>query len=323
LPSLLRRADGTSISTLAEWEVERARLRRRWLDFLGPMPAERPPLKLTVLREDRLADGCTRQLVQYASEADQRVEGYLLRPEPDKAIGRRAGIVALHPTSDDHIHEIAGVKGRPGRDLAVQLARRGFVVFCPQCFLWQNAESYDEAVARFKKRHPRTLGMHKMLWDAMRGVDVLANLTDEVDPRRIGVTGHSLGGKETLYLCAFDDRVQAGVASEFGIGLTFSNWNASWYLGDAIHAKNFGLDHQQLLALVAPRPFLMLAGERGPGAADGDRSWPYVEAAMPVYRLYGPSARIGLYNHREGHTLSAASFEKLAGWLTRYLGTTT
>jgi hypothetical protein len=323
LPSLLRRSDGTSIETLAEWKVERERLRQRWLDFLGPMPAERPPLKLTVLREERLGHGCTRQLVRYASEADELVEGYLLRPKPDQAIDRRAGIVALHPTTDDHIHEIAGVRGRPGRDLGVQLARRGFVVFCPQCFLWRNGNDYVEAVKQFKQRRPQTLGMQKMLWDAMRGVDVLTSLTDEVDADRIGATGHSLGGKEALYLCAFDERVRAIAASEFGIGLTFTNWDAPWYLGSAIHEKEFSLNHHELLALAAPRPFLILAGESGPGAADGDRSWPYVEAAMPVYRLYGGTPRIGLYNHREGHTLSAASLEKLAEWLTNYLAVNT
>jgi cephalosporin-C deacetylase-like acetyl esterase len=99
-------------------------------------------------------------------------------------------------------------------------------VFCPRCFLWQDAATLPIAVENFKKRHPDTLGMHKMLWDAMRGVDVLASLSDAVDPNRIGAFGHSLGSKETFYLAAFDDRVKTGVASEGGIGLTFTNWDA-------------------------------------------------------------------------------------------------
>ena len=160
--------------------------------------------------------------------------------------------------------------------------------------------------------------MHKMLWDAMRGVDVLEMLA-EVDSKRIGAVGHSLGAKETLYLAAFDERIAAAVASEGGIGLSFTNWDAPWYLGPAIKAGDFKLDHHQLLALVAPRPFLILAGESGNGAADGDRTWPYVEAALDVYRLYGSSARLGLYNHRQGHTISDATFERLAEWLATYL----
>jgi hypothetical protein len=113
--------------------------------------------------------------------------------------------------------------------------------------------------------------------------------------------------------------VKTGVASEGGIGLTFTNWDASWYLGPAIKEPGFQLDHHQLLALIAPRPFLILAGESGRGAADGDRTWPYLEAALPAYRLYGEQARLALYNHREGHTVSYKSFERIVAWLKGYL----
>src|SRR4051812_22039550 len=190
LRPVLVTSDNTHITTLAQWKIERQRIRNRWLEFLGPMPAERPPLRLIVVREDRLDDGGTRQLVRYESEVGRPVEGYLLRPKSNRSIKKRAGIVALHPTSPDNIHEIAGVMGRPGRDLGVQLCKRGFIVFCPQCFLWQDAATYKEATDNFRKRRPSTLGMHKMLWDAMRGVDVLASLSDEVDAKRIGATGH-------------------------------------------------------------------------------------------------------------------------------------
>jgi hypothetical protein len=323
LPPLLMDADGKPIETRNGWERERRRLRSAWLEFLGPMPAERPALGIEVLKEETIR-GCTRQLLRYEAEAGLPVEGYLLRPDDgipgrDAKTGKRAALVALHPTSNDTIEEIAGVKGDEGRHLALRLARRGFVVFCPRCFLWQSVEQYQQAVENFRRRHPQTLGMHKMLWDAMRGVDVLESLGSEIDTKRIGAVGHSLGAKETLYLAAFDERVAAAVASEGGIGLTFTNWDAVWYLGPGIKAADFKLDHHQLLALIAPRPFLILAGESGNGAADGDRTWPYVEAALEVYRLYGSPPRLGLYNHREGHTISDATFERMAQWLTSYL----
>lgn len=318
LSPLLVKPDGSPITTLTEWTIERERLRRAWLEFLGPMPAERPAVKLEVLREDKASD-ISRQLVRYESEVGLPVEGYLLRPPPSGTPHRRPAIVLLHPTNKDTIDEMAGLKGVDSRHFGLRLARRGFIVFCPRCFLWQNAENYQQAVDNFKKRHPRTLGMHKMLWDAMRGVDVLTSLGDEVDPRRIGATGHSLGAKETFYLAAFDERIRAAVASEGGIGFSFTNWDASWYLGPGFKAEGFPLDHHQLLALIAPRPFLILAGESGPGAADGDRTWPYVSAALPVNCLHGSPARLGLYNHRQGHTLSDPTFERLAEWLASYL----
>src|SRR5262249_52647172 len=141
-------------------------------------------------------------------------------------------------------------------------------------------------------RHQDALGMAKMLFDAQRALDLLTSLP-QVDPARLGACGHSLGAKETLYLAAFDDRVKASVFSEGGIGTSFSNWEAPWYLG----TKDFGRDHHELLAMIAPRAFLLIAGEQ----ADGARSWPYVASALEVYRLYGTPCRIGLFNHAQGH----------------------
>ena len=306
LTPLLVDANGRKIATLAAWKTRRKQIRDAWLKFLGPMPTKRPPVKLTVLRTDTL-HGLTRLLVRYESEPGLKVEGYLLKPTDIRPGEKRAALVALHATTNDTIDRIAGVKGDPTRQIGLQLARRGFVVFCPRCFLWQNAKSLNEAVATFRKRHPKTLGMHKMLYDARRGIDVLESLP-YVDAGRIGAVGHSLGAKETLYLAAFDERIKAAVASEGGIGFRSTNWNAPWYLGNGIREPGFPRNHHELLALIAPRPFLILAGEKGRGAADGDRSWPYLAAAQPVYRLTGVPVRLGLYNHRQGHAIPPKAF---------------
>jgi len=138
--------------------------------------------------------------------------------------------------------------------------------------------------------------MTRMVWDAMRAVDFLEMLPN-VDGKRIGCLGHSLGAKVVLHAMAFDERYKVGVASEGGIGLRFSNWDAPWYLGSRIREPDFALEHHQLLAMIAPRSFLLLAGD----SADGDKSWPFIEAALPVYGLYGESQNLGWFNHHQGH----------------------
>ncbi|MGE0376878.1 MAG: alpha/beta hydrolase family protein [Planctomycetaceae bacterium] len=314
---LLVNARGEPVRTLEQWRERRQEIRKAWLSFLGPMPDERRPVRLKVLHEDRDA-GCIRQLVEYESEPGHAVQGYLLTPLEAQS-KRLPALVALHQTSDTNIEEIAGIQGPERQHLAVKLARRGFVVFCPRNYLWQDVADYHAAVARFKARHPHTLGMHKMLYDAMRAIDVLESLP-QVDSQRIGCVGHSLGGKEALYLAAFDERIRAAVASEPGMGFSFTNWDAPWYLGQGIQAEDFPLNHHQLVALIAPRPFLLLAGESGGrGVSDGDRSWPYLGAAHPICQLYGEPIRIGMDNHRQGHTVPDKSFALLAEWLETYL----
>ena len=266
------------------WLKRRAELRTAWLTFLGPMPAAPANTEVTILRDDSLTD-CSRKLIRYECEAGLFVEAYLLRSTDPKFTGPRPGIVALHQTTKNTIDETAGLSGPESLQLGLKLARRGFVVICPRCYLWQDVESLPAAVDQFQKRHPDAKGMHKMLYDASRAVDILAAQPD-VDAKRLGAVGHSLGAKEVLYLAAFDDRIQASVASEGGLAFRSTNWDAPWYLGPKIRDAGFDRNHHELLALIAPRAMLILGGESGPGAADGDRSWPLVEAAIPVYRLF-------------------------------------
>ena len=314
---LLVTEGGEPIRDLAEWTQRREAVRAAWLSFLGPMPAPPANNTIEVLKSESLVEG-TRQLIRYECEAGLFVEAYLLRPDSTKFPGPRPGVVALHPTTASTFDETAGVSGQEPRQLGLLLMRRGFVVICPRCFLWQDAETLPIAVEKFRARHPDTLGMHKMLYDAKRATDILV-AQPNVDAKRIGAVGHSLGAKEALYLAAFDDRIQAAVASEGGLALRSTNWEASWYLGPKIRETSFERNHHELLALMAPRAFLILGGETGPGAADGERSWPLIEAALPVYRLYREQPRLGLLNHRQGHSIPDEAGAKLIEWLETYL----
>lgn len=315
---LLPRVNGKPVETKEEWERYRPSIRERWIEFLGPMPEPRPEVALEILKTELLPT-IIRQLIRYEGEPGIFVEGYLLMPKAaTESKTKYPAVLAMHPTTNATIDDIAGISGQDTKQFGLALAQRGFIVFCPRCFLWQDVTSLNEAVDKHRERHPRTTGMAKMLYDAMRGVDVLESLP-QVDRARIGAIGHSLGAKEALYLAAFDERIKAAAASEGGLGFRSTNWDAPWYLGEAIRDPEFPLNHHQLLGLIAPRPFLILGGESGPGAADGDRSWPLINAALPVWKLYGEPTRLGLLNHHEGHSVSPQSFERMAEWLTVYL----
>lgn len=308
---LLVDGEGRKIATLAGWKKRRDELRRVWTEFLGTLRCRRPEPRLDVVEEDR-PEGCIRQLVRYEGEPGIPVEGYLLKPANGE--GKRPGVVCLHSTVKHTIRQPAGVEGNPSKAFGLKLARRGLVAFCPKCFLWVGEGGYTDKVAAFQTRNPGCKGMAKMLWDAMLAVDVLASLP-EVDAKRLGAVGHSLGGKETLYLAAFDERVRATVSSEGGVGIPYCNWDAPWYLSKAVHEPGFARRHHELLALAAPRAVLLLGGD----ASDGAHSWPYIEAALPVYRLYGSPPRLGLLNHRKGHSVPPQAERRVYEWLLTYL----
>lgn len=324
-PPLLVQSNGQPVVDAGQWNAARNELRSRWKTFLGPAPTPLPNPDTEWLEEKTESDYVRRSL-RWRVEAETWLDAHVLIPSgPAPATGFPA-IMALHQTSIQTIDEIAGVE-RPGAPLrpdqarAVDLVRAGFVVFCPKNFLWQDVPDYNAAVQRFQSRHPQSRGMAKMLFDSQQAVDQLLRVVPQVDPRRIGAFGHSLGAKEVVYLMAFDDRIRAGVASDGGVGFDQTNWDAPWYLGKGVadQARTAGVDHHQLLALASPRRLLIVAGGHERKGADGDGTRPYVHAARQVDRLLTGEHRLGFWNHGQGHAMNDGIFACCRDWLTRFV----
>lgn len=307
----------------AAWEGRRAELQREWTKVLGEFPETKVALEPEFLVREELA-AFTRQRVTYQIEEGVRTDAMLLIPKG--VAGIRPGIVLFHPTYDGHYARVAGMESGAERELqqAVQLVEHGYVVLCPRCFLWEEfpggtpaktgAALYLANVKRMQERHPGWIGLTRMTWDGIRAIDFIQTLP-AVDPQRIGLFGHSLGAKEVLYVAAFDERVKCTVSSEGGIGLGFSNWEDAWYLGPQIKAAGFGREHHELLGLIAPRPFLLLAGD----SADGDRSWQFIEAALPAYRWSGKPTNLAWFNHGSGHRYPSKAQRVAEAFLDRAL----
>lgn len=189
--------------------------------------------------------------------------------------------------------------------------QHGFLAVSVKWYGEADAEGYDEAVYQLAKRHPGVTPMGKWIWDLQRVVDYLLTRPD-VDPARIGIIGHSLGGKMALYGAAFEPRIKAVVSSEPGISLKFSNYQDFWYFGKAIEKLPREADQHELVALMSPRPFLLIAGE----SADGDKSWPFLAAAQQAYKS---KDHVGMINHRSGHSPTEDSVQKAMEWLERFL----
>jgi pimeloyl-ACP methyl ester carboxylesterase len=239
---------------------------------------------------------------------------YVMRPPH---AGTRLLPVVIVPFYDVDAPAGANLGGRryspPGvRSFAYLAVQQGYMAVAIRWFGESYGESYYEAVANLRLRHPACTGMGKWVWDAQRLVDYLCSRAD-VDRKRIGIIGHSLGGKMALYAAAMDSRIHVAVASEPGIGFSHSNYDDFWYLGEALKNAPAGTDQHELLALMAPRPFLLIGGD----SADGDKSWHYINAARPVYELLAAPRGIGYVNHRSGHSPTPDAVRLAMDWLRR------
>jgi dienelactone hydrolase len=308
LQPLLLTQGGQAITTKEAWEPQRRAFRAAWQQRLGEPPAKPERLDARVESRETAADH-VRQLVSFASEGDDRIRAYLLLPKGLKDGEKRPAVVVFHPTTTETLREPVGLGTRPAMALALQLVRRGYITLSPECFIMKGGGPRAQA-QELARRRPGWTGLGKMTFDASRCVDYLETVAS-VDRSRIGCIGHSLGAKEVLYALAFEPRFRAGVCNEGGIGLRMSNWTDPWYLTDAMKRHIPAMEHHQVLALVAPRPLLVMGG----GAADGEASWAFVKEARRVYALFGAADRIGLYLHHAGHAFPEEAGRLAYRWL--------
>lgn len=312
LQPLLRTDDGKQLTTKEEWLRARQTHHDAWTERLGKPPAKPDTLDVRAHETEKL-DGYTRQLVSFHSADGDRIRAYLLIPADIKPGEKRPAVVVFHQTTKDTLKEPVGLGKNPSLALGLHLVRRGYVVLCPECYILKDgwARSQAEVIAQ---KWPGWTGMGKMTFDASRCIDFLESLAF-VDRTRIGCIGHSLGAKEVLYAMAFETRYQVGVFSEGGIGLRMSNWMDAWYLTERMKKHVPAMENHQVLALIAPRPFLLLAGD----SADGDASWTLIHHALPVYQLFGAGDRVGMINHHAKHTCPREARGHAYRWLDHWL----
>jgi hypothetical protein len=310
--------------TLAGWQRQRRTLLQRWQAVLGShsMPAfdrteerveafELPEAQATLFR---LPTGpATRQLA------------LLLRPKTAAHHPCPGAIVPFYNPDLMAGYDLATrqPKERPVVHFGRHLVQQGYVVLCTQAFPYNtvpdpksdaNFAWWHAAAAKVLDENPNWTGMGKLVWDTWLGTDFLLRQPD-VDPSRVLIIGHSLGGKMAFYNGALDDRIKAVIASDFGIGFSFTNWQDPWYLGAKLNDPKLGVGHHELLALTAPRAFLLIAGQ-----FDKRESWQYLNEAATIYALHGCQHALGMLDHASGHSPTEDAMHTAYAWLAEQFG---
>jgi dienelactone hydrolase len=244
----------------------RERRRARLAELLGPEPS---PVPLNVETLDSVpCEGYRRDTVVFDSEDTMSVPAYLLVPDGrERSRQPGAAILACHGHGPGKSQAV-GLEhtDMPNADYAHRAAREGYVVLAPdlRCFgerLDWNPE--DHYACDTNLVHAVMAGWNPLaqnVWDLRRCLDVLA-AHPLVDPSRLGMIGISYGGTVTLFTAAVDERVAASVVSGY-----FSSWAEShkmpWNMcGSQVLPGMLGrLEHEDLGALVAPRPMLVESG---------------------------------------------------------------
>ena len=315
--------DGSPVRSAAEWPRRRAEILAAWHDLMGPWPEVLAQSRLEVLSEAR-RETFTQKRVRLEVSRGQRTEGWLLVPD-----GAGPFAAVLVPFYDPETS--VGLGQRPLRDFARQLTRAGFVTL---------SIGTPAGDARLPDRG--TVASQPLSYYAYVAANAWTALAalPNVDAARIGVVGHSYGGKWSMFAGALWDRFAAVATSDPGIVFDEARPNVNywepWYLGyDPLVRRpaaglpgadnprtgpyklmiERGRDLHELHALIAPRPFFVSGG-----AEDQPERWVALNHAVAVNRLLGHADRVGMSN-RPTHDPTPESNAQLVAFFEHFLAT--
>ena len=257
-----------AVKSKKDWERKRSQILKGMEEAMGALPDTRnlPAFRLTVT--DSLVEKTyTRLTVRFTVAKDEILPAYLYIPLHGRRV-RNAAMLVLHGTGDGGKALVDGESPLANRAVAKELAARGYVVIAPDYPGMGELKDYDFSKDRYES------GTMKGIFNHMRCVDLLSSLP-YVDPQRIGVIGHSLGGHNAMFAGAFDQRLKIIVSScgwtlmdyyDIGkkgtqkYGGRLGPWAQDYYMPLLrekfnLDASRIPFDFDEVIAALAPRHF--------------------------------------------------------------------
>jgi dienelactone hydrolase len=311
--------------------------------FLKTIARTRVPLDATVRQRQEPGDAIVEE-ISFAAEAGERVPALLFRPRG--AAARRAVVIVLHGTGGSKEGMAARLR---------ELVARGFVGVAidgrhhgARATAGSDGMSvYQSAILRAYRDGREHPFLFDTVWDVMRLIDYLET-RDDVDSRRIGLTGISKGGMEAYLAAAVDPRIAVVVpligVQSFRWALDHGAWDSrAWTLREALVAaaadaktgidaafmRKFydrvapgvraEFDGPAMLPLIAPRPLLVINGDSDPRTpVAGVREC--IAAAAREYKAQGVPERLVLHLQPDtGHQVTPEADRTMLTWFERWL----
>lgn len=313
-------------STKQQWQHRAARVREQILvaEGLWPMPA-RTPLN-PVIHGKIERDGYTIEKVFFASMPGHYVSGNLYRPTGKS--GRLPAVLSPHGHWDNgRFYELSVNEARkqiesgaektmagaryPLQARCAMLARMGCVVFQYDMVGYADSQAiahrtgFNDAQATLRLQS----FMGLQTWNSICSLDFLCSLPD-VDPKRIGVTGASGGGTQTMILCAIDDRPAVSVPA-----VMVSEAMQGGCICENAPLLRVGVNNAEFAACFAPKPLGMTSAN--------DWTADILTLGFPqiwsIYRLYGAQNDVAAWHRSFPHNYNQVSRELMYNWMNAHL----
>lgn len=314
--------NGDQVKSAKEWSKRKIEIKQDWEGYLGTWPDLYTKQRFEYI-DTLYEDTYTQYSVRFKWTPNEWTKGYLLVPK--NKVGKMPAVVSVFYDAESSIGIGSESRPwRPWRDFAKELAIRGFVTLAIGTKEASERNEFSLYYPSIDSVSVQPLSM--LAYAANNAYYVLANCA-HVDKRRIGIVGHSFGGKWAMFASCLTDNFAAAVWSDPGIVMQEDresiNYWEPWYLG--FHPKPWrkrGLITDQnpaygvynrlkkdnrnlheLHALMAPRPFLVSGGSEDP-----INQWKVLNHSIEVNKLLGHKEKVAMTN-RPMHALTENATE--------------
>lgn len=324
-----------------EWPAIRERIRARVMSCMGTAPDVSVEPDYEVVDEYEKF-GLRHLKIRYRIFADQYIPAVVVLPDGVDDANPAPAVVCCHGTDAiNGKYNVLSLDERPRRAYGIELAQRGFVTAAADNYEFgerltkgedlahdEIIKRYNAAQARFKDLYPEWSLDGLRLWELQRLLDTLATMPFVRADGGFGVIGNSLGGRSAIFLAAFDERITAAVPST-GVSPNLTNvYRSSPGSGSGPSyidrtrgaAGKMVYDYQDMVALCAPRPLLLLEPYN-------DAYNPYPAAnfecyikGQRAYALLGKPDGFVTLIHGDGHDTVDDVRDYAYRWFTRWLG---
>lgn len=290
----------SQISSLEELKAYNQEMRKRFIEELGGLVETTEPLDARITRTQDMGDFVLEN-VMFKSRPHTYVTGNMYLPKGITYPAPAVLFVGGH-ANDGRMYE-------QYNKVCQVLTRAGLIVFAidptgqGERQNFYDPESGKNPVPGCVNDHNLcgtpavALGKHLgryFLCDQMRAVDYMIS-RPEIDPERIGMTGSSGGGTQTVAMMVCDDRIHAAAPGTF-----VTTRREFMYTGMPQDMEQiwpacaqYGFDHVNALMLFAPKPVAILAVSSDFFPIEGTQET--LEEAKRIYGFYGKEENVRVY----------------------------
>lgn len=327
LPSVI-----SPVAKKSDWPVLRARIHDVILKTWGQCPVKFGPAKNSHQEVSRYKKyGLTLIVYKYQVVGDSWDRGILVLPHNFDQHKKYPLVLAIHGTN--------GKEGADGmldyeklrrRAYGIELAKRGYLVFCPDQFGFGESikdKSQDAVYSEFEAKYPDWTITGRQILGLIRAIDCASQFPFVNMTNGVGAIGNSLGGRSALYLMAFDQRVSVAVVSA-GVSPMISNTYRGlnqirraqpFYWDEVEKHADYPWDYNEMIALCAPRALFIIEPSNDPYNPFIECSFHAVLSALPVWKLYDSPEKLNFLMHGDGHDTRRPVREMAYEWFDRFL----